>query len=214
MRRRSSRAASRRVRFYDTGDRLERTWLMRNDGYRTVLCPIGTRPEAIKMAPGHQALQAAPCMARRRVLVRCAASRAGRADVGVSVSSPTLISTSCGPTSRWSSLTSRLLVSIHDHDRPSAARHDARRGDDDHRRGRGGGEFLALEGPFGHVEAGLRPTSFTPPFPEEANQSYRRVISAQSISPPTARSRDNLLREGVPPSPGLRHRQHGDRRLA
>ena len=50
----------------------------------------------------------------------------------------------------------------------------------------------------GHVEAGLRTGDKGQPFPEEIN---RRVVSvvADLHFAPTARARDNLLREGVPP---------------
>jgi UDP-N-acetylglucosamine 2-epimerase (non-hydrolysing) len=40
---------------------------MKLDGQKTILCTIGTRPEAIKMAPVIKAFQAAP-WARCRVL--------------------------------------------------------------------------------------------------------------------------------------------------
>jgi UDP-N-acetylglucosamine 2-epimerase (non-hydrolysing) len=52
--------------------------------------------------------------------------------------------------------------------------------------------------PVGHVEAGLRSGEPRLPFPEEAN---RRMIAALSNLhfAPTRRARDNLLAEGVPP---------------
>lgn len=50
----------------------------------------------------------------------------------------------------------------------------------------------------GHVEAGLRTGNRYSPFPEEMN---RRLVDALSLLcfAPTAASRDNLLKEGVPP---------------
>jgi UDP-N-acetylglucosamine 2-epimerase (non-hydrolysing) len=51
--------------------------------------------------------------------------------------------------------------------------------------------------PFGHVEAGLRSGDTDDPFPEEMN----RVLAGRLASihfAPTAGARDNLLREGVP----------------
>jgi UDP-N-acetylglucosamine 2-epimerase len=50
---------------------------------------------------------------------------------------------------------------------------------------------------FGHVEAGLRTCDKFKPFPEEMN---RRIVDqlADALFAPTVRSRDNLLREGVP----------------
>ncbi len=53
--------------------------------------------------------------------------------------------------------------------------------------------------PFGHIEAGLRTDTVRNPFPEEYN---RRVasVSADLHFPPTTWSRDNLLREHHDPS--------------
>jgi UDP-N-acetylglucosamine 2-epimerase len=53
--------------------------------------------------------------------------------------------------------------------------------------------------PYGHIEAGLRTDSVHSPFPEEYN---RRVcgLTADLHFPPTTWSRDNLLREGKDPS--------------
>lgn len=53
--------------------------------------------------------------------------------------------------------------------------------------------------PFGHIEAGLRTDTVRNPFPEEYN---RRVasVTADLHFPPTAWSRDNLLRENYDPN--------------
>jgi UDP-N-acetylglucosamine 2-epimerase (non-hydrolysing) len=50
----------------------------------------------------------------------------------------------------------------------------------------------------GHVEAGLRTWDLAAPFPEEANRSLVSRIASLHFAP-TARSRDNLLREGIAP---------------
>lgn len=50
--------------------------------------------------------------------------------------------------------------------------------------------------PIGHVEAGLRSGNIKAPWPEEANRRLTGVI-ADLHFPPTTKSRDNLLREGV-----------------
>ncbi len=52
--------------------------------------------------------------------------------------------------------------------------------------------------PVGHVEAGLRTGDLTAPFPEEANRSLVTRITDLHFAP-TERSRENLLREGVAP---------------
>lgn len=51
--------------------------------------------------------------------------------------------------------------------------------------------------PIGHVEAGLRTGNLQQPWPEEANRRLTGVIADLHFAP-TSKSRDNLLREGVP----------------
>lgn len=51
--------------------------------------------------------------------------------------------------------------------------------------------------PVGHVEAGLRTLDRYRPFPEEMNRRVTTVLSDLHFAP-TARSRDNLLSEGIP----------------
>lgn len=53
--------------------------------------------------------------------------------------------------------------------------------------------------PVGHVEAGLRTGNLASPFPEEANRRLTTVMAAMHYAPTTT-SRDNLLAEGVDPS--------------
>ncbi len=50
----------------------------------------------------------------------------------------------------------------------------------------------------GHIEAGLRTHDIGQPFPEEANRRITDIMSNLYFSP-TTRTRDNLLREGVNP---------------
>lgn len=50
--------------------------------------------------------------------------------------------------------------------------------------------------PVGHVEAGLRTRNKFSPFPEEMNRHLTGVLADLHFAP-TARARDNLLREGV-----------------
>lgn len=51
--------------------------------------------------------------------------------------------------------------------------------------------------PVGHVEAGLRTGNIYSPWPEEVNRKLTDAI-AQWFFAPTAMSRENLLREGIP----------------
>lgn len=55
-----------------------------------------------------------------------------------------------------------------------------------------------LQVPVGHVEAGLRTGNKYSPFPEEMNRHLTGVLSDLHFAP-TARSRQNLLAEGVSP---------------
>ncbi|CAK0769798.1 UDP-N-acetylglucosamine 2-epimerase [Gammaproteobacteria bacterium] len=51
----------------------------------------------------------------------------------------------------------------------------------------------------GHVEAGLRTHDKYQPFPEEVNRQIASIVSTLHFAP-TERSRENLLREGIPDS--------------
>jgi UDP-N-acetylglucosamine 2-epimerase (non-hydrolysing) len=51
--------------------------------------------------------------------------------------------------------------------------------------------------PIAHVEAGLRTHDLTDPFPEEANRRMAGVLATLHLAP-TDRARQNLVREGVP----------------
>jgi UDP-N-acetylglucosamine 2-epimerase (non-hydrolysing) len=53
--------------------------------------------------------------------------------------------------------------------------------------------------PFGHVEAGLRTGDLSAPWPEEANRVLATRLAALHFAP-TAQARDNLLEEGVDPA--------------
>lgn len=51
--------------------------------------------------------------------------------------------------------------------------------------------------PVGHVEAGLRTGDIMSPWPEEANRKLTGCLAKYHFAP-TSRSKDNLLKEGVP----------------
>ena len=55
-----------------------------------------------------------------------------------------------------------------------------------------------LQIPVGHVEAGLRTYNIDSPYPEEFNREAVGIIARYNFAP-TARSRENLLREGKRP---------------
>lgn len=160
-----------------------------------ILCCVGTRPEAIKMAPVIQALQHTP-WATCRVLAT-AQHRAlldqmlaffditPDVDLNIMTDGQTL-----------PALTARLLVQL---DQTLAIEQP---------------HLVLAQGdtttvfttalasfyrgiPFGHVEAGLRTHTLTAPFPEEANRVLAGHLTTLHFAP-TAAARDNLLREGLP----------------
>lgn len=55
-----------------------------------------------------------------------------------------------------------------------------------------------LKVPVGHVEAGLRSYDLAHPYPEEMNRRFTDIVATLHFAP-TQRSRDNLVREGVSP---------------
>jgi UDP-N-acetylglucosamine 2-epimerase (non-hydrolysing) len=60
-------------------------------------------------------------------------------------------------------------------------------------------DFVLVQGdttPVGHVEAGLRSYDLEHPYPEEMNRRFTDIIATLHFAP-TARSRENLVREGV-----------------
>lgn len=164
-------------------------------GRELVLCCIGTRPEAIKIAPVVHALRRAP-WAECRVLVTAQHRElldqtlaffdiAADRDLDIMTEGQTL-----------PALTSRLLVQL---DKAFASLKP---------------DVVLAQGDtttvlcaaltcfyrntfFGHVEAGLRTGDMRSPFPEEANRVLAGRLATLHFAP-TEAARVNLLREGVP----------------
>ena len=162
-----------------------------------IICTVGTRPEAIKMAPVILALKQQPwadvrvlATAQHRHMLDQVLSFFGIApDIDLNIMRPNQALTT---------LTGRLLLELDDvlqAEKPDAV---LVQGDTT--------TVMAMalacfyhRIPVGHVEAGLRTWDMQNPFPEEAN----RVIAgklAQWHFAPTEGSRQNLLKEGVPDS--------------
>ena len=161
-----------------------------------ITCFLGTRPEAIKMAPVVRAVDAHPALSARvvstgqhREMLRQVTDLFGiRLDAELDV---------MRPSQSLAGLTARLLSGI---DAELDAHPPA---------------FALVQGdtttvlsaalacfyrrvPVGHVEAGLRSGDLAQPFPEEGNRLLATRLATLHF-PPTTRSRDNLLREGVDP---------------
>jgi UDP-N-acetylglucosamine 2-epimerase (non-hydrolysing) len=161
-----------------------------------VVVVVGTRPEAIKLAPVVRALRdqahletVVVSTGQHRQMLDQVFSRFGfQPDVELSLMQPN--QTLAGLTARALStmdealakLSPRLLVVQGDTTTAFAAALGA----------------FYRRVPVAHVEAGLRSGDMENPFPEEANRRLASALSDVHFAP-TSLSRQNLLREGVSP---------------
>ncbi|MFI5460944.1 MAG: non-hydrolyzing UDP-N-acetylglucosamine 2-epimerase [Isosphaerales bacterium] len=167
---------------------------MTRNRIKTILCTIGTRPEAIKMAPVIKAFQAAP-WARCRVLFTAQHRELVDQMLTFFAIDPDLDLDLMRPNQTLVELTSRLLLTVHDaiaREQPDMV---LAQGDTTTVFATALASFYHKV-PFGHVEAGLRTGRLFAPFPEEANRVLAGHLSALHFAP-TARARDNLVREGI-----------------
>ena len=163
---------------------------------RRIMVVIGTRPEAIKMAPLVLALREQP-WADVRVLATAQHRQMLDQVLDVFGIVPDIDLDIMQPGQALTTLTARLLLKLDDvlkDERP---------------------DIVLLQGdtttvmsvalacfyhriPIGHVEAGLRTGDLDNPFPEEMNRIVAGRLARWHFAP-TATSRDNLLREGFAP---------------
>jgi UDP-N-acetylglucosamine 2-epimerase (non-hydrolysing) len=161
---------------------------------KKILCVVGTRPEAIKMAPVILALKNEP-WANVRVLAT--AQHRHMLDqvnefFGID---PDIDLNIMRPNQALTTLTARLLLELDDvlqAEKPDAVLVQ--------------GDTTTVMSvalacfyhriPIGHVEAGLRTWDMQNPFPEEANRVIAGKLSRWHFAP-TEFSRQNLLKEGV-----------------
>ncbi len=160
-----------------------------------VLAIVGTRPEVIKMAPVVRAIRERGRMRvtllstgqHRELLTRAFDDVGIQPDIAL-----TLMTTNQTP----SAFVSRCITSLDDVLVQMQANVVLVQGDTSSAiAGAMAATWRSI--PVGHVEAGLRSFNFQEPFPEEF---HRRVVgvASQWHFTPTAESRNNLLREGVP----------------
>ncbi len=162
-----------------------------------ILCVVGTRPEAIKMAPVILGLKKEP-WAEVRVLATAQHRHMLDQVLNFFAIVPDIDLDIMRPNQALSTLTARLLLDLDDvlqSERP---------------------DVVLVQGdtttvmtvalacfynriPVGHVEAGLRTWDLDNPFPEEANRVIAGRLSRWHFAP-TDGSRQNLLREGTPDS--------------
>ena len=161
----------------------------------TVLCVIGTRPEAIKMAPVIERLRESRNLqcrvlvtAQHRDLLDAALELFGiRADIDLDV---------MRPDQALNILLGRLLEGLDAalvNEKPATV---LAQGDTTSVLAAALASFHRRI-PFGHIEAGLRTGSLSNPFPEEANRVLATRL-AQWHFAPTQSARANLLAEGLP----------------
>ncbi len=162
---------------------------------KTVLCCVGTRPEAIKMAPVIKALQKAP-WARCRVLATAQHRQlldqmleffGVAADIDLDIMTEN---------QRLPQLTADLIVGLDrtfEVEKPDIV---LAQGDTTTVLVSALASFYRRI-PFGHVEAGLRSHNLNAPFPEEANRLLAGHLATLHFAP-TAVARDSLLHEGIP----------------
>jgi UDP-N-acetylglucosamine 2-epimerase (non-hydrolysing) len=161
---------------------------------KKILCVVGTRPEAIKMAPVILALKSEP-WATVRVLAT--AQHRHMLDQVLKFFSiePDIDLDIMRPNQALTTLTARLLLDLDDvllQEKPDVV---LAQGDTTTVM------TVALACfyhriPFGHVEAGLRTWDMQNPFPEEGNRVIAGRLARWHFAP-TESSRLNLLREGV-----------------
>ncbi len=161
-----------------------------------VLSVVGTRPEAIKLAPVILRLQNAPGI---QGTVCASGQHREMLDqvLGLFGIVPEYDLDVMQPGQDLYDVTSRVLLAMRDvleRERPDIV---LVQGDTTTCLSAALAAFYAGV-PVGHVEAGLRTGDLTAPFPEEANRSLVTRITALHFAP-TDQSRDNLLREGIAP---------------
>ena len=185
---------------------------MRRERTATILCTIGTRPEAIKMAPVIRAFRAAP-WARCRVLFTAQHRELVNPMLAFFGIEPDIDLDIMRPDQTLVELTSRMLPAVHDaiaRERPDMV---LAQGDTTTVLATALASFYHKV-PFGHVEAGLRTGRLYAPFPEEANRVLAGHLSRPPLRPDRRAPATTCIREGIDRRLDRRDRQHGDRRPA
>lgn len=161
---------------------------------RKILCVVGTRPEAIKMAPVIRALKS-ESWAEVRVLATAQHRHILDQVLDFFEIEPDIDLDIMRPNQALTTLTARLLLDLDDvllAEKP---------------------DVVLVQGdtttvmtaalacfyhriPVGHVEAGLRTWDMQNPFPEEANRVIAGKLARWHFAP-TEGSRQNLLKEGI-----------------
>ncbi|MDP2178382.1 MAG: UDP-N-acetylglucosamine 2-epimerase (non-hydrolyzing) [Methylophilaceae bacterium] len=161
---------------------------------KKIVCVVGTRPEAIKMAPVILALKDEPWTVVRVLATAQHRHMLDQVLIFFGIE-PDIDLNIMRPNQALTTLTARLLLELDDvlqAEKPDVV---LAQGDTTTVM------TVALACvyhriPFGHVEAGLRTWDMQNPFPEEANRVIAGRLARWHFAP-TESSRQNLLREGV-----------------
>lgn len=162
-----------------------------------ILIVFGTRPEAIKMAPlvqtlkSSQILQTKVCVTgqHRQMLDQVLSLFEIVPDIDLDIMQRN---------QDLADVTSRVLLGLRDTIKSQPVDAILVHGDTTTALASAmAGFYLGV--PVGHVEAGLRTYDMHAPFPEEFNRQIITKVAKWHFAP-TALSRDNLLKEGVPES--------------
>ncbi len=181
----------------DNGRRENRGSVSDQAARKTIVCTIGTRPEAIKMAPLIGALKDASWARCRVVLTGQHRDLVGPIldffgivpDVDLDLMRPGLT---------LAAMTARVLAAVAE--TLADEKPDMVLGQGDTTTVLAAALASFSQGvPFGHVEAGLRTGRLDAPFPEEGNRIVAGHLSAIHFAPTTA-ARANLRREGIRPN--------------
>jgi UDP-N-acetylglucosamine 2-epimerase (non-hydrolysing) len=167
---------------------------MKDRSIKTIVCVIGTRPEAIKMAPIVVALK---LVSNFRVVVVVTAQHRElldqtlvefdiKADIDLNLMKPN---------QSLNELNANLLLSFEGVFRDIKPDAVLAQGDTTTVFASALTCFY-MKIPFGHVEAGLRTGNFLSPFPEEMNRVFTSKMSKWHFAP-TQNARNNLISEGV-----------------
>lgn len=159
-----------------------------------IICTVGTRPEAIKMAPVILELKKQP-WATVRVLATAQHREMLDQVMAFFDIVPDIDLNIMKPNQNLTELTARLLVELDKvllEEQPDVV---LAQGDTTTVFAMALACFYRRI-PFGHVEAGLRTWDIQNPFPEEANRVLAGRLTRWHFAP-TESSKDNLLREGI-----------------
>jgi len=159
-----------------------------------IICTVGTRPEAIKMAPVILELKKQP-WAQVRVLATAQHREMLDQVMEFFDIVPDIDLNIMKPNQNLTELTARLLVELDKvliEEQPDVV---LAQGDTTTVFAMALACFYRRI-PFGHVEAGLRTWDIQNPFPEEANRVLAGRLTRWHFAP-TESSKDNLLREGI-----------------